>query len=277
MSAFKLVARDKHEPGPTVVEVGSVGIGGRLAVLAGWTGDAPGERILEAAQALKETGARILRWPKIDLSDEDAPSSRQAAGRFDLIRETRRLTGLPVIVEVSDTREVGEAAAAADALLIGPGHMQNFSLLKEVGRSALKPVVLARGRHATIDEWLNSAEYVLSEGNLRVILCEGGIRSSVAGSPPVLDISSVAAAVNITHLPIIVDLSRAGWPDTVERMALASVAAGAEGFLVNVALAAPDPGSAEGSAGLSMGALKELVEKATFLRSLTEGLKDDNP
>ena len=146
--------------------------------------------------------------------------------------------GLPVIAEVADTRDVAAAAAAADVLLVGAANMQNFSLLKELGRSARRPVLLVRGWHATLKEWLNSAEYVLFEGNPSVILCDSGIRGFEAGDRVIYDLSAIPALKGVSHLPVLFDLSRAGEAPEIEKLGLAAVAAGADGLIVEVAPAA---------------------------------------
>jgi 3-deoxy-7-phosphoheptulonate synthase len=151
--------------------------------------------------------------------------------------------------------------------MVGAANMQNFSLLKELGRSAKKPVLLMRGWHATLMEWLNSAEYVLFEGNPEVVLCEGGIRTYEAGSRAVLDLSAVPALKKITHLPVLVDLARAGGPEEIEKMGLAAVAAGADGLMVALS---PE------KKGLPLEAFAEIVRKWMAMRSLLEGLADDH-
>jgi 3-deoxy-7-phosphoheptulonate synthase len=167
------------------------------------------------------------------------------------------------------------ASAAADVLLVGAANMQNFSLLKEVGRSSSKPVVLVRGWHATLKEWLNSAEYVLLEGNPRVILCEAGIRSFESGSRVILDLSAVPAVKAISHLPILVDLDRAGEAAEIERMGLAAVAAGADGLIVDVVRPAEPSGPSEGTKGIALEGFDRLVRTFAAMRSVMEDLGID--
>jgi 3-deoxy-7-phosphoheptulonate synthase len=250
--AIKLAAWDEAKPRKTVVEIGpaKVGLGFTLAAALETVADEEGA--LAAALGAKAAGAAVLRWP--GCGAEDLVPVRRLADR----------AGLPVIVEVTDTKEVGAAAAAADALLVGASNMQNFSLLKELGRSAGKPVWLVRGWHATLKEWLNSAEYVLFEGNPAVILCDAGIRSFEPGGRVILDLSVIPAVKAISHLPVVLDVRRAGGPDEIERMGLAALAAGADGLVVGL-----DP-----AAGPE--AFADLARRFTAMGRLVEGLRLDH-
>jgi 3-deoxy-7-phosphoheptulonate synthase len=248
---IKLAARDASRPSKTVVEVGAARIGGTFTLVAslGATDDEPAA--LATAKALRAAGAGLLLWPPAEAGGF-ARAGRLAAG-----------AGLPVIVEVTDTKEVAAAAAAADVLMVGPANMQNFSLLKELGRSAHKPVLLVRGWHATLKEWLNSAEYVLFEGNPGVILCDAGIRGFEAGSRVIFDLSAVPALKGISHLPVLFDVSRASGALEMEKLGLAAIAAGADGLVVEVGPA--------GAPGLGLAAFAALARKFAAMGRLVEG------
>jgi 3-deoxy-7-phosphoheptulonate synthase len=150
-------------------------------------------------------------------------------------------------------------------LMVGAANMQNFSLLKELGRSAGKPVLLVRGWHSTLKEWLNSAEYVLFEGNPAVILCDAGIRSFESGARVVLDLSAIPAVKDISHLPILLDVGRAGGPEEIEKLGLAAVAAGVDGLMLEVG---PD--------ALSPAVFAGLARKFAAMSRLVEGLGLDH-
>lgn len=262
LDEIKLAAWDEKDPRPTVVEVGMARIGAAFALLAGFEGAGDEALAFTAARAVKAAGAMAFRW----------------AGAGDLAASAGvgRRAGLPAIVEVTDTKEVAPAAAAADMLMVGATNMQNFSLLKELGRSAGKPVMLVRGWHATLKEWLNSAEYVLFEGNRRVVLCEAGIRGFEPDARPILDLSVVPAVKAISRLPIVVDVGRAGGPGEIEKMSLAAVAAGADGLMVDVGLgdrAADLPASAR---ALNLEEFARLAPKIVAMSRLMEGSRLDH-
>jgi 3-deoxy-D-arabino-heptulosonate 7-phosphate (DAHP) synthase len=222
---IKLAAREGSRR-KTVVEVGGAKIGEKLTLIAGLETASDESATLAVAEAARAAGAALLRWPPVE------------AGDFARAGTLAARIGLPVIAEVADTRDVAAAAAAADVLLVGAANMQNFSLLKELGRSARRPVLLVRGWHATLKEWLNSAEYVLFEGNPSVILCDSGIRGFEAGDRVIYDLSAIPALKGVSHLPVLFDLSRAGEAPEIEKLGLAAVAAGADGLIVEVAPAA---------------------------------------
>jgi 3-deoxy-7-phosphoheptulonate synthase len=264
LDGIKLAAWDEKNPRKTVLEVGQTKIGGALTIVAGFEGEGDATSALAAARAVKAAGAGIFRW------------AGSEAGGFGRVRDVAAAAGLPAIIEVTDTKEVAPAAAAADVLMVGAVNMQNFSLLKELGRSAGRPVLLVRGWHATLKEWLNSAEYVLFEGNPRVILCEAGIRSFEAGSRVILDLSAVPAVKEISHLPILVDAGRAGGPEEIEKMGLAAIAAGADGLMLEVALSAGTPSRPPATVGLSLAEFAGLVPKMAAMGRLMEGLRIDH-
>ncbi|MGQ9558336.1 MAG: 3-deoxy-7-phosphoheptulonate synthase [Desulfurispora sp.] len=219
----------------TLVRVGGITIGGReIVVMAGPCAVEEREQMLAAAQAVKNAGAAVLRGGAF--KPRTSPYSFQGLGVDGLLMlaEARAITGLPVITEVMDPRQVALVANYADILQIGTRNMQNYTLLREVA-GASKPVLLKRGQSATIEEWLLAAEYILAAGNSQVILCERGIRGFDPILRNTLDLASVAVVKQMTHLPVIVDPSHAvGRCTYVPAMARAAVAAGADGLLIEV-------------------------------------------
>jgi len=231
---YKLVSRDFH-PEDTVIQIGDATVGGTdLWVGAGPCSVEGQELLLETAQLVRQGGAHALRAGAF--KPRSSPYSFQGLGETGLqyMAEAREQFGLPLVTEVMDTRDVELVARYADVLQIGTRNMQNFSLLKEVGKSD-KPVLLKRGMSATIEEWLMAAEYVMSEGNHNVILCERGIRTFETATRNTLDLSAVVVAKSLTHLPVVVDPSHGvGIRQHVVALARAAVAAGADGVLVEI-------------------------------------------
>lgn len=264
MEGIKLAAWDEARPRKTVVEAGGARIGGAFTLLGVLDGAGDEAAALAAARAVKDAGADFLRWPAGE------------AGGFGRIRALADRAGLPAIIEVTDTKEVVPAAQAADVLMVGAANMQNFSLLKELGRSAGKPVLLVRGWHSTLKEWLNSAEYVLFEGNPAVILCDAGIRSFESGARVILDLSAIPAVKDISHLPVVLDVGRAGGPEEIEKMGLAAVAAGVDGLMLEVGLASGPSRDSAPEAGLSPEAFAGLARKFAAMSRLMEGLGLDH-
>ena len=231
-SPYKFAARTWH-PADTVVEVDGVAVGGRaLAVMAGPC-SVEGEGQIEAsAAAVAAAGAQILRGGAF--KPRSSPYSFQGMGEEGLriLRAAADRHGLKVVTEVMAESQVEVVARYAHVFQIGARNMQNFPLLKEVGRAGM-PVLLKRGMSATIEEWLMSAEYVLAEGNPDVVLCERGIRTFETATRNTLDLSAVPVVKQLSHLPIIVDPSHGvGIRDKVAPMALAAVAAGADGLMI---------------------------------------------
>jgi 3-deoxy-7-phosphoheptulonate synthase len=231
---YKLVSREFH-PEDTVVSVGGVPVGGKKIVLiAGPCAVESREQTLTIARAVKEAGAHLLRGGAF--KPRSSPYSFQGLGEegLKILAEAREATGLPVVTEVLDTETVGLVARWADCLQIGARNMQNFELLKRVGRAG-KPVLLKRGMSATLEELLLAAEYILSEGNPDVILCERGLRTFTDFTRNTLDLSIVPAVERISHLPILVDPSHGtGKRTKVAPMSRAAVAAGADGLAIEV-------------------------------------------
>ena len=232
--SYKLAARDSR--GASTVLVGAVPVGGEedVVLISGPCSVESREQILSIARIVKKSGAKILRGGafKPRTSPYSFQGLREDGLRF--LAEARAETGLPVITEIMDTRDLSVIEKYADCLQVGTRNMQNFSLLKEVGRSKL-PVLLKRGFSATINDLIMSAEYILSEGNMNVILCERGVRTFADHTRNTLDLSIVPAVKSISHLPIIVDPSHGtGKRDKVCPLARAAVAVGADGLMVEV-------------------------------------------
>ncbi|MGH7364490.1 MAG: 3-deoxy-7-phosphoheptulonate synthase, partial [Candidatus Methylomirabilales bacterium] len=234
LKPFKLASRD-FKPENSVIPVNGVEVGGkRLAVIAGPCSVEGREMVLEMARAVKAAGARLLRGGAF--KPRTSPYTFQGLGEEALryLAEAREATGLPIVTELMDPRDAPLVLKYADLIQIGARNMQNFRLLKEVG-SHRKPILLKRGMSSSIKELLMSAEYILSEGNYNVILCERGIRTFEDFTRNTLDLSAVPALKSLTHLPVIVDPSHGtGKWDLVPPMALAAVAAGADGLMVEV-------------------------------------------
>lgn len=233
-SGYKLASR-QFKPENSVIDVDGVQIGGdKLVVMAGPCAVESREQLLESAAIVKKAGATFLRGGAY--KPRTSPYSFQGLEEQGLkfLAEAREVTGLKIVTEVVDPQSVAVVAEYADVLQIGARNMQNFQLLKTVGRAG-KPVLLKRGIAATIEEWLNAAEYVMNEGNYKVMLCERGIRTFETATRNTLDLSAVAVLKNACHLPIIVDPSHGtGHWKLVRPMARAAVAAGADGLMIEV-------------------------------------------
>jgi len=231
---FKLASRAFHRD-DTVIEFGKLGVGGKsVVVMAGPCSVESREQIFTIAKFVKEHGATFLRGGAF--KPRTSPYSFQGLGEEGLkfLREAADKYELLVVTEVMDASQIPLVEPYADVLQIGARNMQNFVFLKELGKSR-KPVLLKRGMAATIEEWLMSAEYILSGGNRRVILCERGIRTFETATRNTMDISAIPVVHKRSHLPVIADPSHAtGIRDKVIPMARAAVAAGADGIMVEV-------------------------------------------
>lgn len=242
---YRLAARESSVD-PTVVTVpaahGPVDVGGRaLVVIAGPCSVEAEPMLLETARAVQAAGAGMLRGGAF--KPRTSPYSFQGLGgeALEMLARVREETGLPIVSEVMDTREVERMAEVVDVLQIGARNMQNFPLLTEVGRTR-RPVLLKRGLSARIEELLMAAEYVMAQGNRNVILCERGIRTFEPATRNTLDIGAIPVLKAETHLPVIVDPSHAGGrPDLVAPLSYAAIAAGADGLIIEVH---PSPESA---------------------------------
>ena len=222
--------------GASTVEICGISIGAdsAIALICGPCSVESREQLLSIARTVKDCGARLLRGGafKPRTSPYSFQGLREEGLRF--LAEARNETGLPVITEIMDARDLPVVERYADCLQIGARNMQNFSLLKEVGRSHL-PVLLKRGFSATVSELIMSAEYILSEGNMNVILCERGIRTFETGTRYTLDLTAVPILKSKTHLPVVVDPTHAvGVRALIPQMSLAAVAAGADGIMLEV-------------------------------------------
>lgn len=218
----------------TVIKIKNTEIGNNFTVMAGPCSVESEEQTMKIATLVKEAGADILRGGAF--KPRTSPYSFQGLGLegLKILEKAGKATGLPVITEVTDPRDVTWVCEYADILQIGTRNMQNFSLLKEVGRSQ-KPVMLKRGMYSTLAEWLNCVEYILHEGNSNVMLCERGIRTFETYTRNTLDLSAVPALKELSHLPVIIDPSHStGKVSLIEPMSLAAIAAGADGLMIEV-------------------------------------------
>ena len=265
---YKLASREVN-PYDTVVRVGPVEIGnGRIVVMGGPCSVDTEDNVMEAARAVKAAGGHILRGGAF--KPRTSPYAFRGHGEkgLHILAAAREETGLPVITEVMDARDVELVARHADILQIGARNSQNFTLLDEVGRAG-KPVLLKRGMSATIEEWLLAAEYVLSHGNRDVILCERGIRTFETATRFTFDVNAIPLVKKLSHLPLIGDPSHAtGKWDLVEPVALAAIAAGADGLEVEVH-PNPDHALSDGAQSLTPKNFAKLMDR---LRVLGEAL-----
>ena len=231
---FELASRQFH-PADTVISVGRCGVGSsRLALMAGPCSVEGEEQVFAIAAAVANAGATIMRGGAY--KPRTSPYSFQGLGEegLKLLRRAADAHGLAVVSEVMDTQQVELVSRYADILQVGARNMQNFALLREVGRGT-KPVLLKRGLAATIEEWLMSAEHVVSHGNAQVILCERGIRTFETYTRNTLDLNAIPVVKELTHLPVIVDPSHGtGIRNKVAPMARAAIAAGADGLIIEV-------------------------------------------
>ncbi|MDP2948597.1 MAG: 3-deoxy-7-phosphoheptulonate synthase [Chloroflexota bacterium] len=257
---YKLASRE-FKPDDTVVRVGGVAIGGgNTVMMAGQCSVDTEEQVMATARLVKEAGAHILRGGAF--KPRTNPYAFRGLGEkgLQILAAARDETGLPIISEVMDPRDVELVTRYADILQIGSRNMQNFSLLDEVGRCG-KPVMLKRGMWAPLQEWLLAAEYILAEGNDQVILCERGIRTFETDTRFTMDLSVIPLAKRLSHLPIIGDPSHAtGRWYLVEPMAMASVAAGADGLMVEVH-PNPDHALSDGAQSLTFDNFRQLMDR----------------
>lgn len=241
MKPFKLVSREvKTED--TVVTAGKIRLGGGyFSVMAGPCAVESQEQLFESATAVRKGGAVGLRGGAFKPRTSPYAFQGLMDTGLDYLRQAREKTGLAVVTEVITPTDVVQVAQTADIIQVGARNMQNFPLLREVGKLRC-PVLLKRGLSATVEEWLMAAEYIMSEGNYQVILCERGIRTFETYTRNTLDLSAVVLAKQLSHLPVVVDPSHAsGHWRLVKPLALAAVAAGADGLLIEVH---PDPSRA---------------------------------
>ena len=229
-------ANRKYHPDDTTIDLGGGALigGGKLAVIAGPCSVENEAQIVGVAQAVKESGATALRGGAF--KPRTSPYSFQGMGLegLELLLEAKAATGLPIVTEIMSPRYVEVFEEKVDLVQIGARNMQNFDLLKEVGKMS-KPVLLKRGLSSSYEEWIMSAEYIMAGGNENVILCERGIRTFETYTRNTLDVSAIPAIKKMSHLPVIVDPSHsAGMYWMVEPLAMAAIAAGADGLMVEV-------------------------------------------
>ncbi|MGF7397575.1 3-deoxy-7-phosphoheptulonate synthase [Thermoanaerobacterium thermosaccharolyticum] len=233
-SPYKLVSRSA-KPDNTVVRVKDVDIGGgNFVTMAGPCAVESYEQMIEAAKAVKKSGAKILRGGAY--KPRSSPYSFQGLEEegLKILNAVGRETGMVTITEIVSSSHIEKVSQYADILQVGSRNMQNFELLKEIGKSKM-PVLLKRGLSSTIEEWLNAAEYIMKEGNPNVILCERGIRTFETYTRNTLDLNAVAAVKNLSHLPVIVDPSHGtGRRDLIAPLSRAAVAVGADGLIIEV-------------------------------------------
>ena len=227
-------ANRKFHPKDTVIEIGNVKIGGgHFAMIAGPCSVESEEQIIAVARAVKASGANILRGGAFKPRTSPYAFQGMKGAGIELLMKAREETGLPIVTEIMNISTL-DLFADVDIIQVGARNMQNFDLLKELGKTN-KPILLKRGLANTLQELLMSAEYIMSEGNENVILCERGIRTFETATRNTLDLSAVTVLHNLTHLPVVVDPSHAtGKANLVAPMAFAATAAGADGIMVEV-------------------------------------------
>jgi 3-deoxy-7-phosphoheptulonate synthase len=258
MKPYKLVSREFQDE-PTAIPVGDAEIGGGgFTIIAGPCSVENEAQVVEAARAAKAAGAGLFRGGAF--KPRTSPYSFQGLGEegLEILARARSETGLPIVTEVLDVRDIELVSRYADVLQVGARNMQNFLMLRELGFQD-KPILLKRGMSATIEEWLMAAEYILKEGNNRVILCERGIRTFETATRNTLDISAIPMVKGLSHLPVIVDPSHAtGVRELVPPLCRAALAAGADGVMVEMH---PHPREAlcDGSQSLTIDDFREMM------------------
>ena len=260
-------ANRKFHPKDTIIEAGNARIGGGyFAVIAGPCSVESEEQIIAVASAVKESGASILRGGAFKPRTSPYAFQGMKDEGIRLLLEAKKATGLPIVTEIMNISTL-DLFADVDIIQVGARNMQNFDLLKELGKTD-KPILLKRGLANTLQELLMSAEYIMSEGNSKVILCERGIRTFETATRNTLDLSAVPVLHNLTHLPVVVDPSHAtGKADLVAPMAYAATAAGADGIMVEVH---NDPAHAlcDGAQSITPPQFDEISRKVRLIREV---------
>lgn len=260
---FKLSSRE-FQPESSLIKVGNVTIGRDLVVMAGPCAVETEQQLMDTARAVKAAGANILRGGAFKPST--SPYQFRGLGKdgLKLLADARKETGLPIITEVLSPQDVDLVAQYTDILQVGARNMQNFTLLDEVGKTR-KPVMLKRGMSATIQEWLLSAEYILAQENRQLMLCERGIRTYETYTRNTMDISAIPIIHKLSHLPVIADPSHGtGKWYLVTPLALAAVAAGADGLLIEVH-PTPDLALKDGAQSLTFENFSKLMAQVSSL------------
>jgi 3-deoxy-7-phosphoheptulonate synthase len=249
----------KTKPDDTIVKINGIQVGGSdIVIIAGPCAVESREQLFETARSVKKSGANILRGGAF--KPRSSPYNFQGLGEegLELLGQIRKETGLPIVTEVMDTRQVELVASYADVIQIGSRNMQNYPLLKEAGLCK-KPILLKRGMMATVDEFLLAAEYILHQGNDQVILCERGIRTFETSTRNTLDLSAVPMLKQLSHLPVIVDPSHGtGLRWMVPAMARAAIAVGADGLIMEVHYK-PEEALCDGYQSLSLNEFDQLM------------------
>lgn len=261
-------ANRKFHPEDTIVDVNGVKVGGgNFAVMAGPCSVESEEQIIEVAKDVQSSGAAMLRGGAF--KPRTSPYSFQGMGvqGLNLLLEAKAETGLPIVTELMSPKYCELFEEKVDLVQIGARNMQNFDLLKEVGKMS-KPVLLKRGLSNTYEEWIMSAEYIMSEGNQNVILCERGIRTFENYTRNTLDVSAIPAIKRMSHLPIVVDPSHSGgYSWLVEPLALAAIAAGADGLIIEVHNN-PAKALCDGQQSLTPAQFDDLMKKAEQMTAM---------
>jgi len=271
---LKLTSIESHL-NKTTIKVGDVTVGQDFVVIAGPCAVESEEQLMKTAEAVKAAGANMLRGGAF--KPRTSPYDFQGLGlkALKLLEKAKKKYGLPIVTEVLDSRDVTWICEYVDILQIGARNMQNFALLKEVGKSS-KPVLLKRGMYSTLKEWLNCAEYILSEGNPNVILCERGIRTFETYTRNTLDLSIVPAVREVTHLPVIVDPSHAtGRLGLIKPMSLAAIAAGVDGLIIEVHYK-PETALSDRDQQLNPEQFKVLMRDVLSLKNFMQTLSNSN-
>jgi 3-deoxy-7-phosphoheptulonate synthase len=260
---YKLASRSFHPENSIIsIDGGKVKVGGdTIAVIAGPCTVETEEQTIKTAIEVKKSGANLLRGGAF--KPRTSPYSFQGLGKdgLEILVAAKKETGLPIVTEVMDPRDVELVAEYSDVIQIGARNVQNFTLLKEVGKYK-KPILLKRGMMSTIEELLMSAEYIMSEGNLSVMLCERGIRTFETSTRNTLDLSMIPVTRKLTHLPNVIDPSHAaGKRDYVEPLTLASIACGCDALLIEVHHC-PEEAMVDGAQSLTPVAFTDLMKKA---------------
>ena len=267
LKPYKLASREVKKEKSQILIGGKVKVGGReLVVMAGPCSVESEGQIIEVARAVKETGAQVLRGGAFKPRTSPYTFQGMEEDGLKLLAKAKEVTGLPIVTEVMESSQVDLVAEYADMLQVGARNVQNFSLLKRLGR-VKRPILLKRGMMTTIQEFLMSAEYILSHGNQQVVLCERGIRTFETATRNTLDLSAIPVLAELTHLPVVVDPSHGtGVWHYVAPMAMAAVAAGADGLMIEVHNC-PEKALSDGPQALKPAKFSDLMGR---LRALAE-------